>query len=83
MLRLDKQHAEAITRLLRNEDFKLFVELLAVNAEELNKALIMKTHENSGQMYALQGHTRGMVTLLETINDAPSTLKKLTNPQRE
>lgn len=80
MLKLNEKELRAISKLLSNEDFKVFLDILAKRAEENNRALVMKSLD-SGQMFTLQGQTRESVGLIEAITTAPAKLKELTNPK--
>jgi hypothetical protein len=80
--KLTQKEAESLSRLLMDKDFSVFMEYLGRVAEAHNKALVMSTFEVAGKMYTLQGQTREVATLIETIASAPDKLKEFKNPQR-
>jgi len=79
-MKLTPEELEATVRLLHNDDFQRLFNAMGNHAEGLNKRLVIQKLD-TGDLHNLQGQTRNMVTLLETISGAPQQLEKLSQPK--
>lgn len=78
-MKLNVEELTCTVRLLQNDDFKMLMAAMGNHAEELNKKLVMQNLD-TGDLHNLQGQTRAMVTIMDTIIDAPTELDKYAQP---
>lgn len=79
-MKFNQKELEAIVRLTANPDFSLVVSGLARHTEELNKRLVMSKLD-SGEIQHLQGQTKAMVLLMESIATARTALDSHKQPK--
>ena len=79
-MKLNEKELEATCRLLRDPDFQVLFHAMGNYAEKLNKRLVMQKLD-AGDLHNLQGQTCNMVTLMETINNAPTLRDELSQPK--
>lgn len=77
-MKLLPKQAEAITRLLTNPDFRVYMDLLGDEAEKSMMLLIKAT----GDLATKQGRCQVYTELLEAIGDAKSTLESYQNSKQ-
>lgn len=76
-MRFRNEHElEAVSRLLENQDFRVFLESLGQYTEQLNEALIMRELD-SVALYQLRGETRCATAILRAVVESRQQLENI------
>ena len=74
-MKLNAQLAQALTNLLQNGDFKVFLSALGDDAEFLLEKLVMMPTDQ--EVDVVRGQARQLSLILKAVAEAPSVLNQL------